>query len=66
MWIVLCNSFLMKACVKKEVCGSREQCMEPIGTAEISFSQKKKRKKKKENADIGNAWNVVFKRCFYI
>ena len=45
----------MKVCVKKEVCGSRKQCMEPIGSAEVSFFPKKKNEKKKENADIGNA-----------
>ena len=44
MWIVLCNPFLMKFCVKKEVCGSCEQCMEPTGSAEISFSPPKKKK----------------------
>ena len=42
----------MKVCVKKEVCGSREQCMEPIGSAEISFSPKKKEKKKKKTQTL--------------
>ena len=34
----------MKVYVKKEICGSREQCMEPTGSAEISFSPQKKKK----------------------
>ena len=37
----------MKVCVKKEICGSREQCMGPTGSAEMHFFQKEKKKKKK-------------------
>ena len=45
MWIVSWNPFLMKILLKKEVCGSREQCTGPIGKVETHFSQKKKKKK---------------------
>ena len=40
------GSFLMKVLLKKEVCGSREQCMEPVDSVharEMLFSNKKKR-----------------------
>ena len=43
MWIVSWTSFLMKILLKKEVCGSREQCTGPIGKVETHFSQKKKK-----------------------
>ena len=40
------NPFLMKVLLKKEVCGSHEQCMGPTKKA---LKQKKKKKKKKQN-----------------
>ena len=33
----------MKILLKKEVCGSRELCMGPIGYSEMRFSKKKKK-----------------------
>ena len=33
MWIVLWDPFLMKVLLKKDVCGSREQCTRPTRKA---------------------------------
>ena len=33
MWIVLWDPFLIKVWVKKDVCGSREQCTGPTNSA---------------------------------
>ena len=33
MWIVLWDPFLIKVWVKKDVCGSREQCRGPTNSA---------------------------------
>ena len=41
------NPFLMKVLLKKEVCGSHEQCMGP--TKKALKQKKKKKKKKKKN-----------------
>ena len=51
MWIVSWNPFLMKILLKKEVCGSREQCTGPIGKVETHFSQKKKKKGQMQDVD---------------
>ena len=41
----------MKILLKKEVCGSREQCTGPIGKVETHFSQKKKKKGQMQDVD---------------
>ena len=51
MWIVSWNPFLMKILLKKEVCGSREQCTGPIGKVETHFSQKKKKEGQMQDVD---------------
>ena len=38
------NPFLMKVLLKKEVCGSHEQCMRPNKTQLTLFSKKEKEK----------------------
>ena len=42
----------MKVCVKKEICGSRKQCMGPTGSAEMHFFQKEKKKEKKKTQTL--------------
>ena len=45
----------MKVLAKKEVCGSREQCMRPT---EMRFSMEKKKREMLENADALNIINT--------
>ena len=42
----------MKVWLKKKICGSREQCIEPRQHPSASQKKKKKKKKKEENANI--------------
>ena len=53
---MLCDPFLMKKLLKKEVCGSREQCTGPTEQPKTCL------KKKKKNADvvlnIGKNFNI--------
>ena len=53
------DPFLTKVLVKKEVCGSREQCMRSTGnTPQPQNAHLKKKKKGEENADTN--------RCLFI
>ena len=51
------NPFLMKVLLKKEVCGSHEQCMGPTKKA---LKQKKKTKKKNKTKQNTNAELLLF------
>ena len=48
---MLWDPFLMKVLLKKEVCGSREQCTDLLVTQKRASAKKKQ--KQKQNADAG-------------
>ena len=47
MWMVLWDLFLIKILLKKEICGSYEQCTESTEKTEMHFLKKKKKKPKR-------------------
>ena len=63
---MLWDPFLMKFCVKKEVCGSRKQCTGPTRKAFQPHNVLKKKKKKGKTQMQTSAFSSVSKPSFTI